>query len=240
MKSIEMLAILEVLLDFLMRVCRITWDDIRRIAIKRCDPDPDSVMFYTGKAGSIEEALVLAAQDMCTVPTVSIQTLDDGNDMGSVPWLQCSHEDGDTERIVGTMAVCRFVGRLERRYPSPRYESGLEDARLEVLLTLLASHTPSCVKLALDRLLALPDACYDNPTLADIVWGAALTWLKDKSLLDECGEELLSHPCIARLDTCRSMETFCAPLSDPSDVEGDDVDGVSDRIDASGLTKKEE
>ena len=90
----------------------------------------------------------------------------------SIPTLETNSEAFmviEDQKIIGTMAIVRFLGRQSGLYPSGVYECAIEDSALDLIIPLLDKPSPEKV----EEIFYLFDTqIYEShdETLSDVVW----------------------------------------------------------------------
>ena len=136
-------------------------------------PLPATLYLFPGVAGSAERCMVLHVMRQTGLSILHVE--DDGTRAGPpLLWV----EDA-TDGIRGTFALVRYVGRLWRLYPSDPAHALMVDSLLDSLASFM--HSPDltdAVTLLEARLRDYDDAAvlygFEDPTVADYAWAAAL------------------------------------------------------------------
>ena len=163
---------------------------LRHPVLEQAHPLPDVLEVALGPEGSLERCIVVYV-------VAEVDGIDGRVRIVHDAPVALRDDDGE---VCGTIAVCRYLGRLWRLYPiNPRGALAV-DGMLELLASfclpyrILAPDAPSYEheRAHLDTLearLAASDTpwmeSFDAPTIADVCWHAAMHWLRGRDAAEE-------------------------------------------------------
>jgi hypothetical protein len=156
-----------------------TW--VKHCVLDWVHPVPERVEVYAGEG--LDRAIVMRVVRACHVPCAARASDDDEDAAPPVVWL------GDEEVARGVFAVCRYLGRLSRLYPTNPLGAASVDTVLEQLYHLalgedeITRWVVQAHLVALDERLVDGEAWLENLdafSLADACWAGALEWAEQE------------------------------------------------------------
>jgi hypothetical protein len=164
-------------------------------------PIPDCINLYAGPVGSITSAILLTTLTRCSFED-RVVLYDDVQYSGPCIWL--SDEMPDMKREM--CSIVRYLGRLQRSYPSHPHNALCVDDTLDEVgkfATLFSSNVGYREELkALVKALAFLDLRvqkgkwlddFSECTVSDVAWFAALKWVFSKHPKINLADE---YPCV--------------------------------------------
>lgn len=158
----------------------------KHYVLDHAHPLPASVRVFAGPPGSLERCIVRGVLGVVDVPGL----VECGAAAASLPTLWIAEDDVG---VHGCLAICRYLGRLWRLYPTDPVAALGVDSALEQLSGLLTSLPLTSPAVVLAQHLTELEARFeryeekdqrtpwlegmDQPSLADVCWAAALRWV---------------------------------------------------------------
>lgn len=201
---------------------------IKHWVLDHAHPIPTDLRLYPGKGGSIQRAIVQRVASAVDLPGLSV--IDEGHPEGEA--RPCLWVGGDCSRGYG--AVCRYLGRHWRLYPTTPESALVVDALLDRLASFAGpyeceadvSSEFSRTHLAvfareLDSTIDDPEGFlggFGTPSIADLMWCASIAHVSNAVLK--------VAPPDALPEACTNLRAWCSRMmSAASHADVDEADG---------------